>query len=201
MNDRSVIPTTIGYMCLGFTAWMGNLGKIGWITGANMQAAYTEVALCTVLLGLMAILCFVYGRKLDSIIFFGVVGFALCFFDRGLSTALLGSLDGGPLAFVSKGQSSGGASGWFAFLWAVFFFYLWIAAFKAGWARWLFLLCSWLGMLSHALLPWLHAFVFLRISGYVIMLAALIAIYISAATIINHSFGRQLLNIGSGETH
>ncbi|MDE2235782.1 MAG: hypothetical protein KGK44_09565 [Gammaproteobacteria bacterium] len=178
MNNKSVVVTTIGFMCLGLVIWMDNLQFAGWVSGPSMYGMAMEFALGSVLLGVISILTLFHGRTLDAIIFFGAAGYFWTMTHSGHA-------------------ANGGAAAWFWLLWAVFVFYVWLGSFKAGWARWLFLLAAWLSLLSDCLLNWTGTAFFNTLGGYLGLIAGLTAIYISAATILNHSNGKEVLPTGS----
>lgn len=184
MNNKSVILSTIGFMCIGFTVWMLNLHDIGWISGPSSQGMYMAYTLGSMLLGVIAILAFLHGgRVLDTVVFFGLAGL---FWTQ---------------VHVHHGGASMGdaGAGWYWFLWAFFFFYLWLASFKAGWARMLFLLTACLAVLGFAFAEWSGSHVFGLIGSYAGAISALLAIYISAAEMINHGSGRTVLSTGARE--
>jgi succinate-acetate transporter protein len=181
MNNRLVISSTIGFMCIGFTSWMHGLGLSHWVAGPNMLAMVMAFTLGTVVLGIIAILSFFHGRTLEAIIFFGFAGFIF-------TIAHHGGMD-----HMGMGQDSSGTMGWFLLIWAVFFFYVWLASFKAGRARSLFLLALWLAILAACLAQWLGWEGFSYIHGYLALFTGLVATYISAATIINHGCGKTCL--------
>ena len=52
---------------------------------------------------------------------------------------------------VAKPIGPGSHTGWFYFIWAVFFTYVWVGSFKAGIVRMLFLLGLWLTLLALAI--------------------------------------------------
>lgn len=183
MNNRLVISSTIGFMCIGLTLWMGGLSPTHWVAGPNMHAMIMMFTLGSVVLGVMAILSFFHGRTLDTIIFFGFAGLLLTLGHSGMGHS------------ATTGDSTG-TLGWFGLVWAIFFFYVWIGSFKAGWARSLFLLAAWLTGLAYALQGWLGMTVFEYIGGYLQLFSGLVAAYVSAATIINHGTGTNCLNIG-----
>lgn len=180
MNNKSVILNTIGYMCIGLTVWMLSLSDAGWISGSSARGMAMAFGLGAVVLGVIAILAFFHGRALDAVIFFGVAGAFWTMHQGG-------------------GMDAGAAEGWFWLLWAVFFFYVWLASFKAGWARMLFLLAAWVSLLADALLAWSGAAAFHYIGGYVGLLTGLVATYISAAEIVNHGCGKTVLDTGLKE--
>ncbi len=181
MNNKSVVVSTIGFMCIGFVAWMMNLGDAGWVTGSSMYGMALDFALGSVLLGVIAILAFFHGRTLDAIIFFSAAGYFWTMRHAG-------------------GGDSAGTVGWFWLLWAVFVFYVWLSSFKAGWARSLFLLVVWISMLAGCLLSWTSMGFFRTIDGYTGLIAALVAIYISAAEILNYANGKVILPTGSSNS-
>ncbi|MGH8370076.1 MAG: GPR1/FUN34/YaaH family transporter [Gammaproteobacteria bacterium] len=181
MNSKSVILTTIGFMCLGITVGINDLATAGWINGTSGFGDAAVFALGSVTLGVIAILALLHGtRVIDGIIFFGGAAFFW-------TVHQLGADAGGVNA----------AAGWFYLLWALFFFYLWLASFKSGWARMLLLLAAWIALLCDALVGWTGAVAFAYIDGYVGLYFALVALYLSAAEIINHGYNRTVLQTGS----
>lgn len=181
MNNKSIIASTIGFMCLGLTSWMLSLGDAGWVMGTNAHAMATGFALGSVVLGVMAILCFFHGRTLDSIIFFGGAGL---FWTMHMGTS----------------GDSAGTVGWFWLVWAIFFFYVWLSSFKAGWARWLFLLAAWLTLLAFCLEGWTGSDVFKYIGGYIGLFTGLVGMYISAAEVLNNGCGKVILQTGAKDS-
>ncbi|MBU6420934.1 MAG: GPR1/FUN34/YaaH family transporter [Gammaproteobacteria bacterium] len=186
MNNRLVISSTIGYMCLGLTIWMVNLGSTHWVAGPNMEATVMMFTLGTAVLGVMAILSFFHGRTLDAIIFFGAAGWFL-------------TVSHSAMGHMAATSDSSGTMGWYYLVWAIFIFYVWIASFKSGWARSLFLLAAWISVLAMALNAWLAMDVFAYIAGYLGLVAGLVATYISAATIVNHGCGKTCLPGNPGD--
>lgn len=188
MNNRLVISSTIGFMCIGLTLWMGGMLYAGWfpLPGAYGYGGVTLFTLGTFLLGVMAVLSFFHGRTLDAIIFFGVSGL---FFT--LHAAMRhGMMMGAP-------ADSGSYPAWFDFVFAVFFFYVWLGSFRSGGGRMLFLLGMWLALLVGAIYHWTHVEFFVYICGYILLITAITATYISAAEIINYGNGKMVLPTGS----
>lgn len=187
MNNKSVIASTIGYMCIGFTVWMLGLGLTTWVAGPNDHAHIMMFTLGTVVLGVIAILTFFHGRTLDAIIFFGAAGVLFSGAHHGMGQ-------------MGMAGDSSGTMGWYFLLWAVFFFYVWLGSFKTGWARSLFLLATWLALLAICLLHWLGWEGFSYIGGYLALLSGLVATYISAAEVLNHGCGKVVLQTGSKDS-
>lgn len=185
MNNKSVILTTIGFMCIGFTVWMLNLHDAAWIGGPSAQGEYMAFTLSSMLLGVIAILAFLHGnRVLDTVIFFGFAG---------LAWTQVHVHHAGP-------SMSDAGAGWYWFLWAFFWFYLWLASFKAGWARMLFLLGGLIASLAFALANWFDAHALVIVGAYAALIAALLAIYISAAEMINYGNGKTVLPTGATDS-
>ncbi len=173
MNNKSVSTATIGYMCLALALWMISMPAAGWYDRMYAAGPGTMAALGA-LLTIMGILAFVHGRALDSIIFFGGSGL---FWADYLSHAIP----------IPSGAAPSSYGGWAAFVWAVFFCWVWVGSFKAGLQRWLFLLGLWLSLLALAIAGWGNgAHVFIRIGGYIGLATAVLAAITSAIEVICH---------------
>ncbi len=179
MLGKSEVTSAIGFMCIGVVTWTSNLDAAGWLAHFSGYAPITFVTLGSALLGLTALLAFFYGRPLDALVFFGYAG-------------LYSSLSLGMHAAITAD-----ADAWFLLLWAVVFFYIWLGSFKAGWARSLFLLLTWLA-LGSCVIPDLTAGPGFRVlRGYLGLLSALAAFYLSAAAAIDGGRGRTTLDAGA----
>jgi succinate-acetate transporter protein len=181
MNNKSVVLTTIGFMCIGMTVWMMNLVSAGWVSGSTMYGMAMDFALGSVVLGVIAILTFFHGRTLDAIIFFAAAGYFWTMQHAG------------------NGDSAS-TVGWFWLVWAVFVFYVWLGSFKAGWARMLFLLAAWTSLLMGCLLSWTGMGFLNTVSGYLGLAAGLVALYISFAEVLNYGNGKVILPTGSTDS-
>ena len=73
--------------------------------------------------------------------------------------------------------------GWYAIIWAVCFFYVWLAALKVDLLRMLFLLGLWLTLLALALNFWGVGRVLVEIGGYLGLTTSIIAFLVSAIAI------------------
>ncbi|MHB1956760.1 MAG: acetate uptake transporter, partial [Sulfobacillus sp.] len=85
--------------------------------------------------------------------------------------------------------------GWYLFVWGVFTFYMWIATFKTTMALQLVFLALWVTFILLALGAWGLTFM-TTVGGYAGLITAILAFYLSAAEVINESFGRTALPIG-----
>lgn len=180
-SGKPIIVTTIGFMCIGFVAWMSNLHAAGWLAEWSGYASVTLLTLGSALLGLMALLAFFSERTLDSIIFFAYAGYKW-------------SLRSSFHVHITRGADS-----WFLLLWAVVFFYIWLGSFRGEWARKLFLLTAWLALLACAVPDWTHgatAQVFVHVRGYLGLVSGAVALLISARSAMGHDrSAAQLLEL------
>jgi uncharacterized protein len=175
MNSRSqsVTTTTVGYMCLALTGWMISMPNAAWFSKFYGQGLAMMYPLALVL-GVMGILSFLQGRGLDAIIFFGGAGL---FWSRYVYvTAANGSNTTDP----------GSYTGWYFFIWAVFFCYVWFGSFKSGMVRFLFLLGLWLTLLALAIGNWGNVHGIILIGGYLGLITSILAAITSAIDIIRH---------------
>jgi uncharacterized protein len=174
---RAVITATVGYMCLALSIWMYSMPNAAWFSkfyGHGIAMLYP----LGIVLGVMGILSFIQGRGLDSIIFFG-------------GTGLLWSMQ----LYVSSATTADAMdprsySGWYYFIWAVFFCYVWIGSFKRGIMRILFLLGLWLTLLAVAISHWGNLHSIMLVGGYLGLITAILAAITSAEEVI--SYGRKV---------
>jgi len=167
MNNKTVVTSTIGYMCLALVGWMISVPNAGWYgaTGHGMAMMFP----LAVVLGVMGILAFQRGRTLDAIIFFGGAGLFW-------ANHMLGMGAGEPGSYM----------GWYDFVWAAFFCWVWVGSFKAGMVRFLFLLGLWLTLLAQAIGSWGDMHWFMVLSGYLGLITSILAAIVSANEIIRH---------------
>jgi succinate-acetate transporter protein len=176
-KSRAAITTTIGFMCLALTDWMLSMSNAAWfprIYGHGTAMFYP----LGIVLGVMGILAFIEERGLDAIIFFGGAGLFW-------STHVYLSTTNGVTA-----MEPGSYAGWFLFVWAVFFCYVWFGSFKSGIIRFLFLLGTWLTLLALAIGNWGDGHRFghglLVLGGYIGLATAILAAIASAWSVIGH---------------
>ncbi|HTV79799.1 MAG TPA: hypothetical protein VMF03_16210 [Steroidobacteraceae bacterium] len=186
MNNKSTITSTVGYMCLGLTSWMLSMPRAGWFEAVHGHGTAMLLPLAIVLV-IMGILAFLNEHTLDAVIFFGGAGL----FWSG-HQYLLGTGAAAPAA-----PESGHYAGWYWFIWAVFFCYVWFGSFKAGIERMLFLLGLWLTLLALALNGWTGAHGFEVLGGYLGLITAILAAITSAVAIISHGWGRVAVRTSS----
>jgi succinate-acetate transporter protein len=168
VNSKSAIITTIGYMCIALTVWMLSMHDAGWYH-MYYSATVGIVFPLAFILGVMGILAFVQNRTLDAIVFLGASGYLWTRHQW----------------IISPTNPSTSNFGWYFFVWAVFFCYVWFGAFKAGAPRFLFLLGLWLTLLGHGVGDW-GVHIIGRISGYIGLVTAILAAIVSAIVVISN---------------
>jgi succinate-acetate transporter protein len=168
---RSSITATVGFMALALMTWMLSMSNAGWYARPYVPGLALLIPL-SVLLAIMGILTFIDLRVLDSVIFFGGAG--LFFSDRAVAMVLPANVGGAePTSYT----------GWYAIVWAVYFFYLWLASFRGEQLRMWFLLGAWLSLLALALGFAGLGHVPMVIGGYLGLATAVLAAVISARAI------------------
>jgi succinate-acetate transporter protein len=167
--SRAAITATVGYMCIALITWALSMTNAGWFGGVFARGA-SLLAPLSVVLAIVGILAFVSERTLDAVVFLGSAGM---FWGDHAYVAAAGGAVAAPPSY----------DGWIAFIWAVYFFYVWLGARRADPLRMLFLLALWLTLLGLALGHW-ATHVLGVVGGYLGLLAAILAALISASAII-----------------
>lgn len=173
MNNKAAITSTIGYMCLALTGWMLSMPNAGWFDVAHGHGPAMLYPMGVVLI-VMGILSFMNERTLDAIIFFGGAGLFWAGHEYLIGVAVVGSDE--PARY----------SAWYWFIWAVFFFYVWLGSFSAGIVRMLFLLGLWLTLLALAIGFWMGSHSFTVLGGYLGLITSILAAINSAMAVIPH---------------
>jgi len=168
-NNRCVTASTVGYMCLALIIWMVSMTNAAWY--AKVYAHGSSLMLpMAILLGLMGILAYLHGRSLDALVFFAGTGLLWSARAAGLATSA--ALE--PLSYA----------GWYWAGWAVFFGYVWLGSFRAGFLRPFFLLGLAIALATYTLYEWTNLRLFALISGYVGLVTSIIALVISASDVV-----------------
>jgi uncharacterized protein len=186
MNNKAAITSTVGYMCLALTGWMLSMPNAGWFDRLYGHGFAMMLALAFVL-GVMGILAFLNERSLDAIIFFGGTGL---FWSGHVYLASAASANAADPSHYS---------GWYFFIWAIYFCYVWFGSFKAGIERLLFLLGLWLTLLALAIGDWGATRAFTVLGGYLGLATSILAAIISAMAVIGH--GWRGLDTGTSQRH
>lgn len=174
MNNKLASSTAIGYGGIFIAGWMISMIDAGWFAAPIPHGGViTAMIVGGILVALAGIMSFFNGKTLEMTVFLGL---SALFFSFSLSIT------------TASGMSSSMFSaygGWMDLVWAIFFAYLWIASFGAGFFKNLFLLGIWLLLLLYAIANWIMSPGLDIVGGYVALIAALIAGYISMSEIIS----------------
>lgn len=165
MKSKSVVTSTVGYMCLGVVIWMNNMAAAGWFGSVSAHATALVYPLA-IILAVMGILAYLSDSTLDAVIFF--VGTAYMMSQHYMAGAAM---------------DPSGVVGWSGLVWAVVICYIWLGSFKAGTPRMLFLLAGWLSFLSAAIGAWTAVHFFDVLAGYLGLVAGVLALIVSANAI------------------
>jgi succinate-acetate transporter protein len=94
------------------------------------------------------------------------------------------------------GQVPAAFVGWYLFLWGVFTFYMWLATFRSPRALQFIFLALWITFALLALGEWTGLGLMRMAGGYMGLVTAALAFYLSAAEVINEVHGRVVLPVG-----
>jgi succinate-acetate transporter protein len=87
------------------------------------------------------------------------------------------------LSTSSGTPDPGPYTGWYLFIWAIYFCYVWFGSFNAGLARLLFLLGLWLTLLALAIGEYFSVHSFTVLGGYLGLITSIIAAITSAGAV------------------
>ena len=182
MENKIANPAPLGLFAFASTTWLLSMVNAGL---ADEKGITMVLAMALVFGGavqaIAGILAFVRGNMFPGVAFLAYGAFWISF---ATYAKILGG--GAPTSFV----------GWWLLVWGVFSFYMWIATFRHNTALQLTFLALWITFLLLAgadilAMPILHT-----AGGYLGLVTAALAAYLSAAEIINGDFGRTILPVG-----
>lgn len=176
-------PAPLGLISFGLTTWMLSMVNAGWFTGHSMgmvlSLAFAFGGTAQIIAGIMEL---PRGNTFGTTAF---ISYGAFWWSFALFVHFFGA--GVPAAFV----------GWYLFMWGVFTFYMWIASFPAPKALQLVFLALWITFVLLAIGEWTASITWHHAGGYVGLVTAILAIYLSAAEVINEQHGRTVLPIGA----
>jgi hypothetical protein len=182
MDSRFANPAPLGLIAFASTTWLlslinaGIIGKEGLPVVFGMALAFGGGA--QVLAGLLS---FIRGNTFATVAFIGYGSFWLSF------VAYAHEFGGSaPPAFV----------GWYLMVWGVFTLYMWVASFRHSTALQLIFLTLWITFFLLAAGDLFGSAMAHRLGGYLGLVCAALAAYLSAAEVINADYGRTLLPVG-----
>jgi|SRR6185437_1701515 len=183
METKLANPAPLGLIGFAATTWLlsminaGLFGKESIPLVLGMALAFGGGA--QVLAGLLS---YIRGNTFATVAFIGYGSFWLSF------VAYLHVFGGSsPPAFV----------GWYLLVWGVFTFYMWIASFRHNTALQLVFLTLWITFFLLAGGDLFGASALHTLGGYLGLVCAALAAYLSAAEVINADYGRTVLPIGA----
>lgn len=184
MNDRSVSTATIGYMGYALSFWLIGLSVTGWVHSANPAISAMTIPL-SILLLVVGILAVANERTLDGVVFLS--GAALLWSSHALIRT----------AMLPHGGVTPGFAGWFWMVWAAFYAWVCVAALRDGRMRRVFLLGVALTYLAFGVSDWAGLRSVEAVAGYLALVTALLAAWISACAINGHGRAGHLKEPGA----
>jgi succinate-acetate transporter protein len=180
-------PAPLGLAGFALTTWLLSMINAGWFSGEAM--------------GLVLACAFAYGGTAQAIA--GVMELprgntfgATAFISYGAfwwSFALF--------VLFLHGQVPPAFVGWYLCLWGVFTFYMWLATFRSSRVLQAIFLALWLTFFVLAAADWTGSAAWRTAGGYLGMLTALLAFYLSAAEMLIETYGYSVLPIGQSRPY
>lgn len=164
MQEKFSGAISLGYAALFIQIWILFLPFAGWISFDSFPLVVPAMMILSVVLAIAGIFAISNDEKIESVLFF-ILG--ATFFSFALRFVMYPQLE--------ANTAASSVDGWLLLLITVIIFFLWISAMKGNSIRSFFLLVLWLALLAGALANWIGMGVFSYISGYLGLIAALLA--------------------------
>ncbi len=175
-------PAPLGLAGFALTTWLLSMINVGWFTGDSMgmvlACAMAFGGTAQAIAGLMEL---PRGNTFGATAFLGYGAFWWSF-----ALFVLFPHEKVPAAFV----------GWYLFLWGVFTFYMWLATFRSPRALQGIFLALWITFALLAAGEWTGLGMLHVAGGYMGLLTAALAFYLSAADLLNEVYQRVVLPVG-----
>lgn len=186
-NEQAVTrfsnPAPLGLAGFALTTWLLSMINAGWFSGDAMNMV---LAVALAYGGTAQIIAGVMELPRGNT--FGVTAFvSYGAFWWSFALFVLFLHDKVPAAFV----------GWYLFMWGVFTFYMWIGSLRAARALQLIFLALWITFFLLAAGEWTGMGGLHVAGGYMGLITAVLAFYLSAAEVINETHQRVVLPIGA----
>ncbi|WP_097461802.1 acetate uptake transporter [Mangrovitalea sediminis] len=181
-SNKLANPAPLGLIGFASTTWLLSMHNAGWFSGDAiglvLAMAFAFGGTAQMIAGIME---YPTGNTFGTVAFisYGAFWWSFALFVHFFAAKVPGS-------FIA----------WYLFVWGVFTFYMWIATFRKNRALQLIFLALWITFLLLALGIWMSSPALTHAGGYVGMLTAILAGYLSAAEVINESFERTVLPVG-----
>jgi succinate-acetate transporter protein len=183
MEIKLANPAPLGLIGFASTTWLLSMVNAGWY---DTKSLVVVLAMALVFGGVVqaiaGVLAFFRGNTFAGVAFlsYGAFWISLVTFEKFFG-------GGAPASFV----------GWYLFVWGVFSFYMWIATFRHNMALQSVFLALWITFLLLAVGAWFDLGISHTAGGYLGLVTALLAAYLSAAELINGEYGRTVPPIGA----
>ncbi len=176
-------PAPLGLAGFALTTWLLSMINAGWFSGDSMGM----VLACALAFGgtaqaIAGIMEVPRGNTFGATAFLSYGAFWWSF-----ALFVLFLHDKVPAAFV----------GWYLFLWGTFSLYMWFATFRSPRVLQLIFLVLWITFFLLAAGEWTGSATLHVAGGYCGLITAALAFYLSAADVINETYGRVVLPVGA----
>jgi len=167
MNNKVADSTALGYACIFIASWITGLVDAGWFAP---PVPYIGVVFLLFIGGILVpvsgVFSFINKDKIQGtlFVFLGGVYFSLAYYFMNAN---------------ASNHMVPAYSGWVTLAFVIVFFYLWLAELKGDMFKQLFLLGLWLSILAFTIYYWTMVMTFNIIGGYLSLIIALLAAYIS----------------------
>ncbi|CAG4909822.1 Succinate-acetate/proton symporter SatP [Paraburkholderia saeva] len=179
---KQMNPAPLGLAGFALTTWLLSMINTGWFTADSMgmvlACALAFGGTAQVIAGLMEV---PRGNTFGATAFLGYGAFWWSF-----ALFVLFLHDKVPAAFI----------GWYLFLWGTFTFYMWLATFRSPRALQAIFLALWITFLLLAGGEWTGSGILHVAGGYMGLVTAALAFYLSAADLLNEVYQRDVLPVG-----
>ncbi|WNC93195.1 acetate uptake transporter [Paraburkholderia sp. FT54] len=175
-------PAAVGLAGFALTTWLSSMINAGWFPGdATALVVVSALAYGGGAQVIAGVLEFIGGNT-----FGGTASLSYgCFW---LSYSIF-------VQFL-RGNVSHAFIGWYFFLWGMFTLYMWVATLRSPRALQIVFLLLWMALFLLSGSEWTASTGLRVASGYIGLLTAVSAFYLSAAIVINDAHGKSLLPIG-----
>ena len=185
MDTKLGNPAPLGLFAFASTTWLLSLLNAGLADGKGIVMVLSmALVFGGTVQAIAGIIAFMRGNTFPGVAFLAYGAFWISF---ATYAKILGG--GAPAPFI----------GWYLFVWGVFSFYMWIATFRHNTALQLMFLALWITFLLLAIGDGFEVAMIKMAGGYLGLVTAALAAYLSAAEIINGDYGRTVLPIGPYE--
>jgi succinate-acetate transporter protein len=182
MDSKLGNPAPLGLIAFASTTYLLSMVNAGWF---DQKSVVLVLSMALIFGGavqaIAGIIAFMRGNTFPGVAFLAYGAFWISF-----ATYVKFFGGGAPASFV----------GCWLFGWGVFSFYMWIATFRHNTALQLTFLALWITFLLLAIGEGFGIPMATTAGGYLGLVTAALAAYLSAAEIINGDFGRTVLPVG-----